>query len=42
MPDLGSVCADVAVEREVEGDLLLADVGHGIPFRPGMFDGCIR
>ncbi|NWS77839.1 BUD23 methyltransferase, partial [Crotophaga sulcirostris] len=34
-------CADVAVEREVEGDLLLADVGHGIPFRPGMFDGCI-
>ncbi|XP_075025192.1 18S rRNA (guanine-N(7))-methyltransferase isoform X2 [Calonectris borealis] len=32
---------DVAVEREVEGDLLLADVGHGIPFRPGMFDGCI-
>jgi 18S rRNA (guanine1575-N7)-methyltransferase len=29
------------LEREVEGDLLLADIGDGIPFRPGSFDGCI-
>ena len=29
------------MEREVEGDLLLADIGDGIPFRPGSFDACI-
>ncbi|XP_075761094.1 18S rRNA (guanine-N(7))-methyltransferase [Pelodiscus sinensis] len=39
--DISSAMLDVAVEREVEGDLLLADVGQGIPFRPGMFDGCV-
>ncbi|XP_053940643.1 probable 18S rRNA (guanine-N(7))-methyltransferase isoform X1 [Cuculus canorus] len=39
--DISRAMLDVAVEREVEGDLLLADVGHGIPFRAGMFDGCI-
>src|SRR5271170_2283436 len=31
----------VALEREVEGDLLLADIGNGIPFRAGSFDACI-
>jgi len=25
----------------VEGDLLLSDIGDGIPFRPGSFDACI-
>uniref|UniRef100_A0A8C6J7Y3 18S rRNA (guanine-N(7))-methyltransferase n=1 Tax=Melopsittacus undulatus TaxID=13146 RepID=A0A8C6J7Y3_MELUD len=39
--DISPAMLDVAVEREVEGDLLLADMGDGIPFRPGMFDGCI-
>lgn len=34
--------ADVAVEREVEGDLFLHDVGQGLFFKPGTFDGCIR
>lgn len=34
--------ADVAVEREVEGDLFLHDVGQGLCFKPGTFDGCIR
>lgn len=34
--------ADVALEREVEGDLLVGDMGQGLPFRPGAFDGCIR
>lgn len=34
--------ADVALDREVEGDLLLGDMGQGMPFRPGTFDGCIR
>ncbi len=32
----------MAREREVEGDTLLMDMGHGLPFRPGMFDGAIR
>lgn len=32
---------DVAVEREVEGDLLLSDMGQGCPFRAGTFDGAI-
>lgn len=33
--------ADVAAEREVEGGLLLADMGQGVPFRAGSFDGAI-
>lgn len=33
---------DVAVDREVEGDLILGDMGYGIPFKPGTFDGIIR
>jgi 18S rRNA (guanine1575-N7)-methyltransferase len=33
---------DVALEREVEGDLFLQDVGQGIGFRAGAFDGAIR
>jgi len=34
--------SDVAKERETEGDLLLADMGYGMPFRAGIFDGVIR
>nr|KAG5694288.1 hypothetical protein BaRGS_032006 [Batillaria attramentaria] len=33
---------DVAREREVEGDVLLGDMGDGMPFKPGTFDGAIR
>ena len=36
------ILSDVAVEREVEGSLLLGDMGEGLPFRPGSFDGVIR
>ncbi len=36
------VLLDVAVERECEGDLILRDMGAGMPFRAGMFDGVIR
>lgn len=32
---------NVATENEVAGDLLLADMGQGFGFRPGMFDGVI-
>ena len=28
-------------ERETEGALLLGDMGEGLPFRAGMFDGAI-
>jgi 18S rRNA (guanine1575-N7)-methyltransferase len=33
--------SDVALEREVEGDLLLGDLGQGLPFRAGSFDGAV-
>ncbi|XP_072907515.1 18S rRNA (guanine-N(7))-methyltransferase-like [Hemitrygon akajei] len=39
--DISSAMLDVALEREVEGDLILGDMGAGVPFRPGSFDGCI-
>ena len=32
---------DVARERETEGGLLLGDMGDGLPFRAGVFDGAI-
>lgn len=32
---------DVALEREVEGDLILGDMGDGMPFRAGSFDGAV-
>ena len=34
--------AEVALEREVDGDLFLQDIGQGLGFRPGSFDGAIR
>lgn len=33
---------DVARDREIEGDLVQGDIGYGMPFRPGSFDGAIR
>lgn len=30
-----------ALDREVEGDLFLADIGDGVPFRAGSFDAAI-
>lgn len=32
---------DVAADRDVEGDLCLLDMGHGMPLRAGVFDGAI-
>ena len=37
-----SIISDVAQEREIEGDLVLGDIGYGMPFRAGSFDGAIR
>jgi len=39
--DISTAMLDVALEREVEGDLVLGDMGQGVPFRSGTFDGCI-
>lgn len=39
--DISAAMLDVAAEREVEGDLCLGDLGHGLPLRPGVFDGAI-
>lgn len=39
--DISPSMLGVALNREVEGDLMCHDMGQGLPFRPGMFDGCI-
>lgn len=39
--DISPAMLDAALDRETEGDLLLGDMGQGIPFRPASFDGCI-
>ncbi|KAH7062452.1 williams Beuren syndrome chromosome region 22 protein-like protein [Macrophomina phaseolina] len=39
--DISASMLGVALEREVEGDLFLADAGQGVPFRPGTFDAAI-
>mmetsp|Transcript_20460 Transcript_20460/g.31990 ORF Transcript_20460/g.31990 Transcript_20460/m.31990 type:complete len:283 (-) Transcript_20460:83-931(-) len=39
--DISKDMLEVARDQEVEGDVLLGDMGHGFPFRPGTFDGCI-
>ncbi|KAK4214809.1 S-adenosyl-L-methionine-dependent methyltransferase [Rhypophila sp. PSN 637] len=39
--DISPSMLDVALQRDVEGDLMLADIGQGVPFRPGTFDAAI-
>lgn len=39
--DISPAMLDVAVEREVEGDVLLSDMGQGLPLRRGAFDGAV-
>lgn len=39
--DISQPMLNVALDREVEGDLILTDMGQGMPFRPGTFDGAI-
>ncbi|RKO99422.1 hypothetical protein CXG81DRAFT_27815 [Caulochytrium protostelioides] len=39
--DISSAMLDVALERESEGDLFLQDIGQGMAFRPGSFDGAV-
>lgn len=40
--DISQSMLDVAVESQVVGDLMLSDMGQGMPFRAGTFDGCVR
>ena len=39
--DVSGAMLDVALQREVQGDLLLADAGQGVPARAGSFDAAI-
>ena len=39
--DISEAMLDVALDREVEGDLCVSDLGQGLPFRSGTFDGAI-
>ncbi|KAI5696381.1 hypothetical protein M8J76_013297 [Diaphorina citri] len=39
--DISNAMLNVARDREVEGDLVLSDLGQGVPFRAGAFDGAI-
>jgi len=44
--DISEAMLDVANERKEEGDIescdyMVGDLGHGLPFRSGVFDGCV-
>ena len=39
--DISHAMLDVAADREVDGDVIHADMGHGFGFRPGTFDGAV-
>ncbi|XP_011632969.1 probable 18S rRNA (guanine-N(7))-methyltransferase [Pogonomyrmex barbatus] len=39
--DISSAMLEVAAEKESDGDLILGDIGHGLPFKPGSFDGAV-
>ncbi|XP_076907694.1 18S rRNA (guanine-N(7))-methyltransferase RID2-like [Bidens hawaiensis] len=39
--DISPSMLDVALERETDGDLILADMGQGLGLRPGVMDGAI-
>ena len=39
--DISQSMLNVALKREVEGDVFLSDAGEGLFFRPGTFDGAI-
>ncbi|TDL24819.1 S-adenosyl-L-methionine-dependent methyltransferase [Rickenella mellea] len=39
--DIAPSMLEVALERDVQGDLFLQDIGQGFGFRPGSFDGAV-
>lgn len=39
--DISKSMLDIALERNVEGGLILNDMGEGLPFKAGSFDGAV-
>lgn len=39
--DISRSMLEIAEEQEAEGDLMESDIGQGLPFRPGVFDGAV-
>lgn len=39
--DIADAMLQIAKDREVEGDLILSDMGQGVPFKPGTFDAAL-
>ncbi len=39
--DISQDMLSVAVDRGTEGDMMLHDMGQGLPFRHGVFDGVV-
>eukprot|EP01121_Diplochlamys_sp_Union-15-3_P009499 TRINITY_DN2592_c0_g2_i1.p1 TRINITY_DN2592_c0_g2~~TRINITY_DN2592_c0_g2_i1.p1 ORF type:complete len:302 (+),score=65.98 TRINITY_DN2592_c0_g2_i1:50-907(+) len=39
--DISKAMLDICADREVEGDIFQWDMGHGLSFRPGVFDAAI-
>ncbi|RKF55722.1 18S rRNA -methyltransferase [Erysiphe neolycopersici] len=39
--DISPSMLEIALQRDVEGDLMLLDIGQGVPFRAGSFDAAI-
>lgn len=39
--DISPSMLETALNQDVEGDIFLADIGQGVPFRPGTFDAAI-
>ena len=39
--DISASMLDIALQRDTDGDFLLADIGQGVPFRPGTFDAAL-
>ena len=39
--DISPAMLAVALDRDAEGNLLLGDMGQGVPLRTGVFDGAV-
>ena len=39
--DISASMLDIALQKDVQGDLLLGDIGQGLPFRAGSFDAAV-
>jgi 18S rRNA (guanine1575-N7)-methyltransferase len=40
--DISPSMLDIAISRDdIDGDMMLADMGQGLPYRPGTFDGAV-